>query len=560
MILLIAVFGFSLWANENLLQTFPGEILRNEIVEFKPIRGHHFSLEAPQKCQKGAPLEATARFIKCQFTVAGGATATLNVCDDQKTFCKPVPISLLVLEKPGREPVRLVKNQLLNKELKKSLVPGFEFPTPEEARGEALKKGQPVLVMISTDWCPPCNEAKEYLLTSGAFREATKDWYKIYVDGDGLSAAEWDKLVPFSYYPSFVLLNAKMEEVARFNGELRQADFQNWAAENVQLLNDPIAAVRARVLARHEGRFWQKVLDWWNVRRGQSKKYDQVRLLRYALDREDKEVVRQILTRKESLDLADLKTRVLDFRIGELEDQENADSGVRLALLRERLMGLLSGDDWAEGLSRLCEADVKACELEVQSWPQRWAALSARTGLTEAERASMLGEEFYYMTQVFAKLKDPKKQKEFANKCVDAYQSLKKLSQLKLPRSAQQGLVPCLEQAERYQEALTALKTLVEIYPYEPTFMIRLARLYRKQKKSAQALDWMNKAESVAYGYNWFSLVLIKSEILLDLGRRDEAKSLIDSALNEVQLEPDRESRNQRLVARLRAVQSKISN
>lgn len=561
----VLFYFFSVAASANvgsadLLKSYPGEVLRNEIVEFKPKADHHFSLEAPQKCQGGAPLEATARRIKCQFTSAGGASAVLNVCDDKKTFCKPVNVSLLVQEKAAREPVRLVKNQLLNKEVKRILVPGFVFVTPDEARKEALNKGQPVLVMISTDWCPPCNEAKEYLLASPMFQEFTRNWYKIYVDGDSLGAADWDKVLPFSYYPSFVLLNARMEEVARFNGELRQTVFKSWAEENLGLMKDPVATLRQRVLARRENQFKQKISDWWNGVRSPAKRYDKIRMLRYALDRDEKDVVRSVLASSEELDVGELKPQILRFRIAELEAAENRNNAAIAQVRRELLDATLSTDDWAEALSSLCDADLKACEFEAGNLPRRLEFLNSRAHLTEAERASMMGEEFFYLAQAFEKMKNAAKQKEYAQKCVGAYQALKAQSGPRLSRSAQQGLVPCLEQAEKFQEAQALLKTLVQTYPYEPTFMIRLARLYRKQKKLDLALEWINKAEGVAYGYNWFSLVLIKSDILLDLKQKEEAQSILNAALMELRLDEDRESRNQVIVARLRAAQAKISN
>ncbi len=560
---LISLLAFAAVASggpADLLKAYPGEVLRNEIVEFKPKPDHHFSLEAPQKCQGSAPLEATARVIKCQFTNAGAASAVLNICDDKKTFCKPVNVSLLVQEKAAREPVRLVQNQFLNKDVKRSLVPGFVFASPEEARREALNKGQPVLIMISTDWCPLCNEAKEYLLTSSLFQELTRNWYKIYVDGDSLGAADWDKVVPFSYYPSFILLNARMEEIARFNGELRQSVFKTWAEENLSLMKDPISVLRERVLARRETRFKQKIQDWWNSVRGPAKRYDKLRLLRYALDRDERGVVRSILASQEELDAADVKPQILRFRISELEQVEDRNVTAIAGLQKELLAATLAADDWAEALSSLCDTDLRACKFEAVNLPRRIEFLERRSNLTPAERASMMGEEFYYLAQAFEKLKDKSKQKEYAQKCVGAYQALKAQSGLKLPRSAQQGLVPCLEQAERYQEAQELLKTLVQTYPYEPTFMIRLARLYRKQKKLDLALEWINKAETVAYGYNWFSLVLIKTDILLDLKKKDEARAVVQAALTELRLDQDRESRNQTIVARLRAAQAKISN
>lgn len=563
-LIVVAALNFQAFAHpgpSDLLKSVPGEILRNEVVEFKPKPEHHFSLEAPQKCAGGAPVEASARVIKCQFTNPGSAEAVLNVCDDKKTFCKPVTVSLLVAEKAAREPVRLVRNQYLNKDLKKSLVPGFEFATPEEAKKEAKKRGKPVLIMISTDWCPPCNEAKEYLMVSDVFNKVTKDFYKIYVDGDSLGAAEWDKTVPFSYYPSFVLLNSDLEEIARYNGKLREFDFRMWVEKQKSFIDDPIKDVRERVFARKENSFTRRMKDWWNRVRGNSRRMDKVRLLHYALDQDDKLAIELLIADKNTSYPESIKAKVINYEISKLAGSDKPeDKKRRIKLFNDLVEINLSLEDWAESVLRMCEDDEAECKALTKNIPLREESLQNRLGFTPPEMASALAEEYYYLAQLFARIKDPVREKEFAGKCVVAYQTLKALSKLDLPRSAQQGLVPCLEQAGRFKEAEQVLSSLVEMYPYEPTFMIRMARMYRKQKKLDLALKWINKAETVAYGYNWFSLVLIKSDILLDLKKKGEAKSLLNAALAELRLDEDRDSRNQTVVARLRAAEAKISN
>jgi hypothetical protein len=202
-------------ATPDLLQTFPAEVLRYEVVEFRPQKAHHFSLEAPQNCGGGEMVAREARALKCQFTQPGKASATFNVCDDKKTFCKPVSLALNVLERAAPDSKRLRANETLNRELKHTLVPGFETGTPEALKKKAAQAGKPVFMMVSTDWCPPCNEAKEHLLSSQMFHELSAGWTKVYVDGDCLGAADWEKAVPYRYYPSFIFLNSSFQETGR---------------------------------------------------------------------------------------------------------------------------------------------------------------------------------------------------------------------------------------------------------------------------------------------------------------------------------------------------------
>src|SRR4051812_380550 len=80
----------------SFVRFFSADVLRNEIVEFRPIDDHHFSFEAPQSCGSGSLNEKNPRTIKCQFTQSGPTQAVLNVCDDKKTFCRPLQLKINV--------------------------------------------------------------------------------------------------------------------------------------------------------------------------------------------------------------------------------------------------------------------------------------------------------------------------------------------------------------------------------------------------------------------------------------------------------------------------------
>jgi len=547
-------------ANEpagNLVKPFPAQVMRNEVVEFKPVKDHHFSMEAPQKCQEARPFEHTPRSIKCQFTAAGASSAQLNVCDDKKTFCKPVTLALNVAAGASGEPVRLLKNQHSNGELKKVLVPGFTMGPPAEIIAQAKKRKQPVLVMISTDWCPPCNEAKEYLLNSEPVMAATKDWFKVYVDGDSLDSVAWEKHVPYKYYPSFVLLNSRMEEIARFNGELRQSDFIAWAKEQARRLEDPIEALTARVLARKNGSFKQRIKDFVSGESPAEKQADDVRLLRWALDQKKHEIIAQITPGGKFPELAQ---ELGAYRVSRIEEDENPDKAKKLELMKAVVDAAYNGEDWAAWVATLCDEDETLCREQIQRVEGREKILNARQGLTKAEMASMLAEEYLYVADVFEKLKDKNKMKMYAAKCVSNYESLKSLSHLKLGRSAQQNLMPCLEMSGQFDKAHVLLKQLIMEYPNEPTFLLRAARLFRKQKYLIGALGWVDKAIEKAYGFNWFSAQLIKVDILLDLKRVKEAEKVIAETLEEARVSEDKNNRNQTVVARLRAAQTKIQS
>jgi hypothetical protein len=52
----------------------------------------------------------------------------------------------------------------------------------------------------------------------------------------------------------------------------------------------------------------------------------------------------------------------------------------------------------------------------------------------------------------------------------------------------------------------------------------------------------------------------LKAEVLLNLMKPDDARQVVESTLAQIQLDPSTESRNQRLVARLRDLESTARN
>lgn len=545
-------------SSPSLLQSYPAEVMRNEVVAFKPQAAHHFSLEAPQNCGSGKLVEKTPRHVKCQFTQSGEAQATLNVCDDKKTFCKPIAAALKVSEQAGAQSEILVKNESLNQELKKTLVPGFKSGRPEEIKKEAAAAGKPVFVMISTDWCPPCNEAKEHLFQTKMFEAVSAGWFKVYVDGDNLQAAEWEKVVPYKFFPSFVMLNSKFEEMGRYTGPLRQSNFETWAKEVASYNGDSISDLRARVLARRHGGLMQRMKDVMNRSGVQKRSDDEARLLKWALDQNDAELVAQLAhgAKFPALD-ADLTY----FELSRL--QEEADRGgedkkeLRIELHQRLLKQLLTRDGWALSWVEFCEYDSKACAAQAVHVRERIENITTREGLSAAEKASLLGEEYSLMRAAYEMLGKKAEEKEMALKCVAAYEQMSAASSLKQSRSSQQGSLSCLEAAGQTAKAESALKSLIAAYPNEATFLIRMARHKRKAKQLKPALEWITKAEKVAYGYNWFNTQLLKADILMELKRGAEAKALLAEALGQVQLGADQDSRNQSVVSRLRAAQTK---
>ena len=89
MIPLFTILALSVSAAEpSLVVSRPTSALLNEEIELKPISGHHFNVEAPQKCGAEKAGSVTPRRFRCQMRAAGKVEITASVCDDAKTFCR----------------------------------------------------------------------------------------------------------------------------------------------------------------------------------------------------------------------------------------------------------------------------------------------------------------------------------------------------------------------------------------------------------------------------------------------------------------------------------------
>ena len=158
--------------------------LINETVSISPVDGHHFNLKAPQRCVVGTEdkentINPSAKKIKCQYHSEGRKKITVSVCDNNEVYCKQEKYEIQVSNNIRNEPrlkkplhLSLVKDQNKNKKL---LMPKFKTATIAQAK-EILNYKKGLLVLVSTEWCPPCNMLKEFLLPTKEFDQLTQTW------------------------------------------------------------------------------------------------------------------------------------------------------------------------------------------------------------------------------------------------------------------------------------------------------------------------------------------------------------------------------------------------
>lgn len=535
------------------VQNFPSEVFQYEIVKFQPQKGYHFELAATQSCSGAEVIERSKGLIQCQMLEVGKSKVQLNICDDKKTFCKPHEFELTVTSAPkGFKSPPLKKGLVEMKEyIHQELLPGFENLMINEAMAKAKKENRPVLVLISTDWCPPCNQSKEYLLSTMEFQEFTKDWLKVYVDGDSSESLGYDEKLSFFEYPSFILVNSDFQEVSRFRQELSFEEFKNWWERAKPYLGNGYEKTKKKVVARKEEGWFQRAQDLLLFTSKKEQKKDLHFVIETAIAKNDSEFLRMT----ELEDVPDfLREDWLSTRHDDLVPTALSEVDFNLKALEHS--GLTPS--FVYHLKEVCRLKLPECESGQAQLPKRPKLILARTNRSRAENLAALADEYYAQVDFYKGLGRKKESMARARLCVDTFESLAKLSELKFPRYAMQGVLACAKEFDLGRVEKMYL-SLIEKYPEDPTFIDRYARFLKNEKKDLkQAKVWVNKALDKSYDYNWFYAASLKVQISQALGEEQNAQDTIKQAFARLSLNANKDSRNQKVLSRFRQLEQSL--
>jgi thioredoxin-like negative regulator of GroEL len=528
----------------------------HETATFETLSGFHFELKAPQLCDESnaqKPSDLNATKILCRYEKAGEYRVRLSVCDNAKTFCKPESFVFRVGngEARARRFAPSAALTQMQEELKKKTLPGFEHTQPDEILKSSDKK--PVFVLVGTDWCPPCNEAKEALLSTDAFQAATFDWRRVYVDGDSESdSLAWKTHLPFFAYPTFALLTPDLKEVARYGGAFRLHDFEDWADEARKNLNVPIGELKDVVTKRKTGDFKQKLSDWLHWC---DTKKDQDRLIEWAIVDENKPVLALF---KES----DIPKKALgDWIRIEITNHSQAAADEQMLWKLRLLEANKNSESFTSDLQALCEENTRVCKPWIEHLQKRAQFWESQKFSNAAEKDVALIEDYANQTDIYNAVEDKEKAKAAAEVCVKAADDLKKNSPLSHSRAAAIGASYCLGEVGRVTEAEKIYRELMADYGSEPTFFIRYANFLKKQKRLKEAKATIEKAMATAYGYNWMKAALLKAKIEMAQDDFSAANKTIHSSLAELNLSSsDPESRDRKLAKLFQELGAEMHN
>ena len=221
------------------------------MLTLKPAAGHHFNLEAPQKCASHAFVEKTARRLRCQLSETGKQRVQVAVCDDKKTYCHIKRFDLKVLPRRGDKASAVKKGE--SKKLayqpqhQRPVLPGFVDNDPQKAQRLARQKQALLLIDFYGIWCPPCNLLDELVYTQKAFQGATVNMVKVSLDADSDLSWRWKDHFRVGGYPTVIIADAELNEIGRMVGYRPLSQVLQWVKEQRALRGEPLYLAQKRL-------------------------------------------------------------------------------------------------------------------------------------------------------------------------------------------------------------------------------------------------------------------------------------------------------------------------
>ncbi len=512
---------------EDLVKSKPSKALLHERIELKPIDGHHFNAEAPQKCGKKRADEVTPRVFRCALSSSGDVEVVASVCDDAKTFCRQDRFTVAVA---GRKP-DAARTKLTPKA--HPFAAGFLVNEPGKAVTLARRAHEPIFVHFYGIWCPPCNMLEEGVYPTEAFQKAADGFVKLALDADAELSWDWKARFKVGGYPTLLVLDERGQEISRAVGYRSPESLAAFLAESLALMNEPIevaALAVAKSSPTDDGARRARVAQW--------------RLERAEPD--------EALAAAGDAPAARRQALLARKKIAEKKDDAPALLAT-LNALTDEFENEVEFTDWASDLVERDRPTAVALEGAVRASVARWAAdpkLSAHGYVSGDLRAS----EASYLESI-EKSTDAKAAWSAA---ADAYGADAKASTLKLARGANLERAYCLAKAGRLDEARALYDSLVGAYPDEFTFHQGYARLLFDQKEYPAALISARAAVKSGYGDNWLRAVALEAKILKAMGLKEEAAKSLDAALSEAAAPKSAAVRTHRYLSELRKLRADL--
>lgn len=530
--LLLALAVPVLAAEPSLLRSRPTAALVDEVIELKPAEGHHFNVEAPQKCGGDKPVELLPRRVRCQPGRPGKYAILVSVCDDALTFCKQETFDVQVTG-VSKAAAKASPMAAPPKETRKG--PDGFLTDPAAAVAQAKKEKKLLFIDFYGIWCPPCNDLDEHAYPTAEFQAEAPNFVRLALDADAASSFDLKTRFKVGGYPTLIIADADLREIDRVVGFRSGTALVQFMMSAYAHKDEPIEDA-----AKADAAAGQRV----NVLR-------RLRVARWRVDRGEPALAEPLLT---GIAYPPARKALLEARRERARLEDDAPAG--LAALKELVEKFPDEADFSDWASSLADADPAAArpyEDAVRRSVDRW---SQDPGLGSAGYDA--GDLYANLGSFLDAVGSTGTAKAAWSKAADAYERQARRSRLPMPRAANFGRADALMKAGRAEEAAKLYAALVKAYPKEFTFNYDYATQL-SEKDPAAAYPYAVQAAASAYGDNWLRAVRLQASLELKLKRPRDAVKTLDEALAQAAPPKSTAVRTVRYLAALRELRAKAA-
>ena len=518
-VILGLIFSTQAFAEQKTKGTVTATVENQEIV-LTVKKGFHFNDKAPASAvfdDLEAKFKPTVK-TEQKFTfkvVEKTKKAKLNyyVCDDAKTVCEP-------------------HDQVVELTAKRTATDAAPYDRAVAADAPAKKYDKITLLKFSAPWCPACIRLKSETMNKPQVKALLK---KVNFEEINIDLVENEKISDqygVKAIPTVILVNEQGEEIKRWLDYQPAKSFApelQAALKETQSINQLVAKAEAgdekaaTTLGynSYSKMIWKDAAKWFSFSKGAKElNYKLASEINYASDEmgeslESKKAYQQALEKGFTLSSSVLdQTRwKLDY-LEQLKEQGHPIQTDAIKALQFQLAEIKNSKD-LKGLF----------------------AKSTLGDNENFEKAEVLD-----MTARLYKLTDDKENAKKTQSELAAAVDKVKLS-TKLP-GQMISAIWYYGQAGVPEKSEPLLKQLIKAYPKTYVYYQRYASFLTKQKRNDEALAQANLALEFKEG-NEPQLSLAKVKILKELGKKDEAITLIDNALKITEAYPTKYKRTQ---------------
>lgn len=403
----------------------------------------------------------------------------------------------------------------------------------EKAFDLAAKTKKPLLIDFYGVWCPPCNILDETVFQESRFKKLSDQFVLLKIDGDLEESAQWSKKYKIQQFPTLIFTDSNGKELDRIRG-LVDSQIIYQKMQSVSILNSEKRINSSASLSAQQA--MEKVENFFEREDYKSA----MPLLPLAW-----QVPQASVHQRDTLALVPLLYLLRTDFINE----------VLIETLKNSLVYSENPRNVSIKIDAIDEIGTRLNDQTLEKW-------LLQTQVKISDR--WISQPRYQLNFLSMKAKALDKLGNI-NQAQQTYADLAKLLEARMKKNSsnrgyQTERAYALSRAGKPTEAEAIFKSLIIKYPDDFTFYFMLANLYRGIQKPNESIEMARKAWERAYGENRLKVSVLLGELLYSTGKSTDAKKLIDSQLEVIQVTNSiPSSRQKKYIRDLKGLNSKFA-